>query len=144
MNTIGINCTKQHVYIAELEAGKSKPRPLPRIAITASDWVSLQECLLSQFEGYDAAAVNFQILRRTSGQYGASVEAIKAEAIVELVAQSMKSKTTLVTSQRIKKILGCAGAEKWQDKAKKLFNGTGDIKYFSTGMDGAMSAAMNK
>lgn len=81
------------------------------------------------------------ILRCFAGPRGSSVEAIKAEAIVELVAASELSlDLQRIAPQGLPKALKCESGEKWQTRARQLFNPKGEIAHWN-GTDGAVCAA---
>ena len=81
------------------------------------------------------------ILRCSAGAHGSSVEAVKAEAIVELVAASeLTLGLQRIAPQGLPKALKCGSGEKWQARARQLFNLKGEIKHWN-GTDGAVCAA---
>ena len=86
-------------------------------------------------------AVSLAVLKCSGGKYGSSVEAIKAEAIAELAAVQKGLPVIEVAPQSLKKALECSAAEKWQQRAKQMFNANGQHRYWSEGADGAVSAA---
>jgi hypothetical protein len=71
-----------------------------------------------------------------------SIEAMKAEAIIELGAAQVSVPVVKVTAASLKRVLGCATAQKWQARAGELFNSTGRHKNWSPGRAGAAAAAL--
>jgi hypothetical protein len=82
------------------------------------------------------------LLGSSSGRFKSSVEAIKAEAITELVAAERGLPVVRITAASLKKALGCATGQKWQVRAEERFNPTGRQKNWSQGAAGAAAAAL--
>jgi ethanolamine utilization protein EutA (predicted chaperonin) len=82
------------------------------------------------------------LLGSSSGRFKSSIEAIKAEAIIELAAAQSSLPVVKVTAASLKRVLGCATAQKWQARAGELFNSTGRHKNWSHGAAGAAAAAL--
>jgi hypothetical protein len=82
------------------------------------------------------------LLGSSSGRFKSSVEAIKAETIIELAAAESDLPVVKVTPASLKKVLGCATGEKWQACAAERFNSTGRHQNWSRGAAGAASAAL--
>ena len=82
------------------------------------------------------------LLGSSSGRFKSSVEAIKAEAIIELAAARSGLPVVRVTAASLKKVLGCAAGQKWQARAAERFNPTGRHKNWSKGAAGAAAAAL--
>jgi hypothetical protein len=81
------------------------------------------------------------ILKCSSGPHGSSIGAIKAEAITELVAASeLGLDLHRVAPQALRTALKCGSGQRWQDRARQLYNAVGEIKYWN-GTDGAVCAA---
>lgn len=82
------------------------------------------------------------LLVSSSGRFKSSVDAIKAEAIVDLAARESGVPVVRVATASLKKALGCAAGEKWQACAADRFNPTGAHKNWSKGAAGAAAAAL--
>ncbi len=82
------------------------------------------------------------LLASSSGRFKSSVEAIKAEAIVELAAAESGLPVVKVPAASLKKALGCAEGQKWQARAAERFNDEGRHKNWSQGAAGAAAAAL--
>ena len=82
------------------------------------------------------------LLGSSSGRFKSSVEAIKAEAVIELAAAESGLPVVRVTAASLKKALGCATGQKWQARAGERFNPTGRDKHWSQGAAGAAAAAL--
>jgi hypothetical protein len=82
------------------------------------------------------------LLGSSSGRFKSSVEAIKAEAVIELAAFESGLPVVRVTAASLKKALGCAAGQKWQARAGERFNPTGRDKNWSQGAAGAAAAAL--
>jgi hypothetical protein len=65
------------------------------------------------------------LLASSSGRFKSAVDAIKAEAITELAAAECGLPVVKVTAASLKKVLGCATADKWQACAAERFYSTG-------------------
>lgn len=144
---IGINCKKSEVIIAET-SGDREEFSIQKITIYPFDLKNAEDCtqlynnlkalLAAMCEGKQA---EIALLCCPSGSHGSSIEAIKAEAIVELTGDSLGILISYVKPQSLKGALGCTNVEKWQAKSKDLFNSNGFHKYWQKGSDGAVSAA---
>jgi hypothetical protein len=82
------------------------------------------------------------LLASSSGRFKSSVEAIKAEAVVELAAVESEIPVVKVSASSLKKALGCAGGEKWQARAGERFNPDRRYENWSQGAAGAAAAAL--
>lgn len=144
---IGINTTKDAIFVAETRIQNdqfevSKIHRLQFELIKAGDLSHLLQSIttvLSQKAGSPARTI--AILKCSGGQHGSSVEAIKAEAIVQLAADQNNLSVVLVAPQSLKKILECGSGQKWQKKSKLMFNPAGEFKYWTQGANGAVCAA---
>ena len=143
---IGVNTTKDAILLAETDFVNEEfiVKKILRIKFQIQDAADLFDLLqnISTILGKNAGTTSgIALLKCPGGQYGASIEAIKAEAIVELAAYQMRIPLNMVTSQSLKKTLECGGSENWQDKSKAMFNADGHHKYWSQGVNGAACAA---
>ena len=82
------------------------------------------------------------LLGSSSGRFKSSVEAIKAEAIIELAAAESGLPVIRVSAASLKRTLGCATGQKWQARAGERFNPAGRRKNWSHGAAGAAAAAL--
>jgi len=143
----GINTTKDAIFVAEtyIENDQFEVSKVHRLQFEiskAGDLSRLQQSIttvLSQKAG--SPALTIAILKCSGGQHGSSVEAIKAEAIVQLAADQKNLSVALVAPQSLKKVLECGSGQKWQEKSKLMFNSTGEFKYWTQGANGAVCAA---
>jgi hypothetical protein len=144
---IGINCTKNEVALAQTSDTrkdfnvfdiKRYEFALKGAGDCADLHANLKTLLAAIAKKGKCRAV---ILSCSTGSHGSSLEAIKAEAIVELVCHVLQINVTHVKPQSLKSALGCSSKEKWQAKSKELFNRDGKFKYFNKGSDGAVAAA---
>jgi Holliday junction resolvasome RuvABC endonuclease subunit len=143
----GVNATKEAIFIAETDgtAEQFSVINVRRIKFQiekASDLTDLLQNISTVLD-HDAhsSAASVAILKCSGGQYGSSVEAIKAEAIAELAAIQKGLTVTEVAPQSLKKALSCAAGVKWQERSKQMFNANGQHGYWSQGANGAVSAA---
>lgn len=144
---IGINSTKDAVFIAETlgDGDAFEVQKVTRLQFklsAASDLADLLKnlkTLLAALRSEDCQTC--AILCCSSGQYGSSLEAVKAEAIVQLAANECGFRLVDVKPQSLKSALGCDNGEKWQAKSKDMFNADGAHKHWTQGANGAASAA---
>ena len=147
MMILGVNATKEAIFVAETEGvGEdfvaSTVRRIQFRIERANDLADLLQSVSTILHrGPDSTVLTIAILKCSDGPYGSSVEAIKAETIVELAAIQKGLSIVGVAPQSLKKALGCATGVKWQERAKQLFNATGQHSYWSQGANGAVSAA---
>lgn len=142
----GINATKEAIFIAEVdESGEQfivrKVRRIKFQIEKANDLVDLLQSISTVFDHPDSNTVSVAVLKCSGGQYGSSIDAIKAEAIVELAAVQRGLPVLGISPQSLKKALGCSVGEKWQDRSKQMFNANGEHSYWSQGANGAVAAA---
>lgn len=144
--TLGINCTSAAVFFAETINRDAEFRLLDCKRLnfsldTVTDMLAFEHAARTVLEtAKNNGTARIAILRCFSGSHGSSVEAIKAEAVVELIASQLEIEFVRVAPQSLPGALGCAKGEKWQQKAKALFNPDKSWQYW-TGTDGAVSAA---
>ena len=82
------------------------------------------------------------LMGSSSGRFKSSIEAIKAEAIIELAAANSGLTVVRVTAASLKNVLVCATGQKWRARAEERFNPTGHQKNWSPGAAGAAAAAL--
>ncbi len=82
------------------------------------------------------------LLASSSGRFKSAVEAIKAEAIIELAAAESHLPVVKVTAASLQKVLGCATGQKWPARARELFNPAGHHEDWSKSAAGAAAAAL--
>lgn len=144
---IGINCTKNTVILAETSDNKAdfEATKITRFEFSlksARDCTELQQNLKTILAAINKdATCRAVILACSAGTHGSSIEAIKAEAMLELVCDNLGIEISYVKPQSLKSTLGCVDKEPWQKKAKELFNSSGSFKYFNKGSDGAVAVA---
>jgi hypothetical protein len=144
---LGISTTKSAVVIAETRGAGAKfgitaIRPIHFQVRTGDDLAELRQSLLTLFarKGKHAGSV-IALLRCSSGRFGSGLEAIKGEAITELVAAQCHLAVVKVAPQSLKKTLGCAPGQKWRDRAAELFDPAGQQRNWSKGAAGAVAVA---
>ena len=143
----GVNATKSAVVIAECRGVGTKfiitaIRPVPFQVRSGEDLIELLKTLGTIFDrkGKGAGSI-IALLKCSSGRFGSCLEAIKGEAMVELVAAQGGHRVVKVAPQSLKKTLGCARDQKWRDRAGELFNPDGKRPNWSKGAAGAVSVA---
>ncbi|WP_437981680.1 hypothetical protein [Sorangium sp. So ce117] len=143
---LGINCTSAAVFFAETTNREADFRVLDCNRLnfsldTVTDMLALEHATRTVLEtAKNNGTAKIAILKCFSGPHGSSVEAIKAEGVVELIASQLEIEFMRVAPQSLPSALGCAKGEKWQQKAKDLFNPDKVWKHWA-GTDGAVSAA---
>lgn len=143
----GVSPSKNAVVIAHA-TGSSETFSIKAIrsiefqARCGSDLKELQQRLVAIFDGGKRRRATIALLGSSSGRFKSSVEAIKAEAIIELAAAESGLPVVRVRAASLKKVLGCAAGEKWQACAGARFNPTGRHKNWSQGAAGAGAAAL--
>jgi ethanolamine utilization protein EutA (predicted chaperonin) len=143
----GVNTTKSAIIVAETKSARAKfviiaIRRIPFQVRSGDDLAELQQTLLTLFQckGKVARTV-IALLKCSSGRFGSCLEAIKGEAMVELAASQRGRPVFKVAPQSLKKTLGCAKDQKWQDRAGELFNPNGKRPNWSNSAAGAVAAA---
>ena len=118
-------------------------KSIPFQARSGDDLTELLPLLVSAFQrGGKSRPATIALLASSSGRFKSAVEAIKAEAIIELAAAETGVPVVKVTAASLKKALGCATGQKWQARARERFNRTGRHKNWSLGAAGAAAAAL--
>ncbi len=114
-----------------------------QLAIVPEDWISLVKSLESVLKSrfLDNKPSNVIIVKAATGQYAASADTYKAEGFAEYVLATMGIKPNVATKHSLPKCLGCSKDEKWQTKARQMFNSDHKIKGFQAGFDAACAAA---
>jgi len=111
-------------------------------ARSGDDLTELLERLVVLFDRSKGPHSTIALFGSSSGRFKSSVEAIKAEAIVELAAARSGLPVVKVTAASLKKVLGCATGQKWKARAEERFNPAGRRKNWSKGAGGAAAAAL--
>jgi hypothetical protein len=144
---LGINATKSAIIIAETKgAGKrfviTAIRSIPFQVRFGDDLAELLRSLsaLIGHSGKGAGSI-IALLKCSSGRFGSCLEAIKGEAMVELVAFQHGLRVVKVAPQSLKKSLGCTMDQKWRDRANELFNPGGKRPNWSKGATAAVAVA---
>lgn len=141
MRVVGLNPLKGCVYYSEAEGPPFAILDRNRIMFDGdapAGLVTLAEALKAFFEAArDHGIDKVTICDRST--YSSSAEAIKGQAIVEVVACQLGCEVSVVSPQRLKKVLG--GNGKWQDLAAEKLNPAKSEQYWSQGMNGAFAAA---
>ena len=144
----GVSPTRDAVVIAQA-AGSGETFVIKSIksihfqARSGGDLSELLQRLVVIFErGTKRRHSTVALLGSSSGRFKSSVEAIKAEAIIELAAAESGVPVVRVTSASLKKALGCATGQKWQACAAERFNPNDRLKNWSKGAAGATAAAL--
>jgi hypothetical protein len=143
---VGINATKEAVFIAETTGNRenftiAKITRLQFGLACVQDMAELLRNLKILLAALAPEMPTVALLCCSSGQYGSSLEAIKAETLAQLAAHECGYEVMEVKPQSLKSTLNCAKAEKWQSKAKDMFNSAGNHKHWAQGANGAVSAA---
>lgn len=144
---IGVHTTKGAVYFAETTGAAKKfvVTKIRRIEFqisASSDWANLLKdvgTILSH--PVEGNPVPVAILKCSDGRFGSSLEAIKAEVLVELAAIQKNLPIIPVSPQSLRSALNCPSGVKWQERSKELFNSQGEHKYWIQGANGAAAAA---
>jgi len=143
----GVNATKSAVVIVETKGAGDKfaiiaIRPIPFEVRSGDDLAELLRRLAAIFDrGGRGANSTIALLKCSSGRFGSCLEAIKGEAISELVAFQKGLRVVKVAPQSLKRTLGCAADQKWRDRAAELFNPEGNHRNWSKGAAGAVAVA---
>jgi Holliday junction resolvasome RuvABC endonuclease subunit len=142
---MGVNATKGAVFLAKSVYVNDEFLVTDEFRIqhafsSPGDLLELMNSLKTTFEEMQPEEDKVAILKCSGGQYGSSVQAIKAETIAELVAIQKDVEVIEIAPQSLKKVLGC-GKDHWRKAAQAIFNKDGKHKYWTQGMDGAFCAA---
>jgi hypothetical protein len=143
----GVSPTKEAVIIAQT-AGSGKTFVIKSIrsirfqARSGADLTELLQSLVVIFDRAKGRSSTIALLGSSSGRFKSSVEAIKAETIIELAAAKSGLTLVRVTAASLKKVLGCAAGQKWQARAAERFNPDGRHENWSKGAAGAAAAAL--
>ena len=143
----GVSPTKDAVVIAHT-TGSGETfviRSIKSIQFQARSGDDLTELLRQLVSAFERAGksrhATIALLGSSSGRFKSAVEAIKAEAIIELAAAESRLRVVKVTAASLKKVLGCAPGQKWQARAGERFNPTGRHEDWSKSAAGAAAAA---
>lgn len=144
---LGISTTKSAV-IAAVTSGVGKKfgltslRPIPFQVCSGADLAELRQNLITFFDrsGRGTGPV-IALLKCASGRFGSGLEAIKAEAMVQLAATQCGLRIVKVAPQSLRKALNCAPDQKWRDRAAEIFNPRGKQRHWSKGAAGAVAVA---
>jgi hypothetical protein len=144
----GVSPTKDAVVVART-MGSGETFAIASItsiqfqARSGDDLTALRHRLISIFgRAGKSQRSRVALLGSSSGRFKSSVQAIKAEAITELVAAERGLPVVRITAASLKNALGCATGQKWQVRAKERFNPMGRQKSWSQGAAGAAAAAL--
>ncbi len=144
---IGISTTKTAVVLAETKGAAVKfvitaLRPIPFQVGAGEDLAELLLNLSRLFDRYrQRAGLVITLLKCSSGRFSSGLEAIKAEAMIELAATQHGLGIVKVPPQSLKKALGGAADQKWRERALQLFNPDGKRRHWSKGAAGAVAVA---
>ncbi len=145
---LGVSLTKAAVVIAKTTGSGetfaiASIEPVPFQVRSGDDLATLLQRLIKIFDrGARNRRPTIALLGSSSGRFKSSVEAIKAEAIVELAAAESGVAVVRVNAASLKKALGCATGQKWQARAGERFNPAGRHHNWSQGAAGAAAAAL--
>lgn len=145
MSILSLACTRNGIAIVHTK-GKREDFEIvfhSLLALVPGDWVGLVNALESMLKSRISAdrPSLVIIVKAATGQYSASADTFKAEGFAEYVLARMGVKHISVTKHSLPKCLACSGKEKWQSKAKEMFNSDQTIKGFQSGFDAACAAA---
>jgi hypothetical protein len=144
---IGISTTKTAVVLAETKGAALKfvitaLRPIPFQIGAGEDLAELLRNLSRLFDRYrQRTDLVIALLKCSSGRFSSGLEAIKAEAMIELAATQHSLGLVKVPPQSLKKALGGAPEHKWRERALQLFNSDGKRRHWSKGAAGAVAVA---
>ena len=143
----GVSPTKDAVVIAHTTGRREtfaikSITSIPFTAQSGDDLVALLQRLVAMFErGGKRTPSVVALLGSSSGRFKASVEAIKAQTIIELALAQTSVPVVKVTAASLAQTLGCAAGQKWHLRAGELLNPKGRHKNWSRGAAGAAAAA---
>lgn len=143
----GVSPTKDAVVIART-TGRRDTFAIKSIASipfemrSGDDLTELLRRLVAMFDRDGKRALSaIALLGSSSGRFKASVEAIKAEAIIELAAAHTSVPVVKVTAASLIRALACTVGQKWHSRAGELLNPKGRHQNWSRGAAGAAAAA---
>jgi ethanolamine utilization protein EutA (predicted chaperonin) len=145
---IGVSPTKAAVVVAHTTGSGNtfvikSIRSIQFQARSGDDLTQLLQALVAMLDrGSKSRHSTIALHASSSGRFKSSVEAIKAEAIIELAAAESGLPVVRVTAASLKQVLGCATGQTWQARAAERFNPTGRHKNWSHGAAGAVAAAL--
>ena len=144
---LGVHTTKSAVLVAQTKGASAKfvitaIQPISFQVSCGDELAELLQTLRLLFGRHDMDPDSvIALLKCSSGRFGSCLEAIKAEAMVELAASQRGLRIVKVAPQSLKKTLGCTKEQKWRDRAEGLFNPDGKCPNWSKGAAGAVAAA---
>lgn len=144
---VGISTTKSAVIVAVTRGAAEKfvltnLRPISFQVRSGADLTELLHKLHVLFAPQSrCAGATIALLKCSSGRFGSCLEAIKAEAMVELAATQHGLGIVKVPPQSLKKALGGPPEQKWRERALELFNRDGKRRHWSKGAAGAVAVA---
>ncbi len=145
MSIVGIRASKEHLYVALTSGGRSEFSILEhhRLPVSKRNFPALLENLSSIVGAYHTTSpiCKVAILKCNTGRFSASGEALKAEGIAELLVQQSGYNIEYVTTRRLSGMLCCDEFDNWEAAARAKFDPEKKITYFSSGFNGAISAA---
>jgi hypothetical protein len=145
---LGVSATKDAVVIAHTTGRRDtfaikSITSLPFAAQSGDDLQELRQRLVAMLgRGGRSTPSAIALLGSSSGRFKASVEAIKAQAIIELAAAETRVSVVKVTAASLTQALGCTPGQKWHARAGDLLNPKGRHKNWSRGAAGAAAAAL--
>lgn len=148
MFAIGFNVVKDHAFFAIAEFGEQPqlkkvdrtPYNTDNADGIAVAFDAFKALLRHLKEIYPEA--KFSFLASSAGQYGSSIETIKAEGILQLAARHMGVEFHKITPQTLPKKLGLEKGVKWKPHMMSTYNAEKQWKQFGSGGDGAAAAAI--
>ncbi|HXG90630.1 MAG TPA: hypothetical protein VNJ02_20100 [Vicinamibacterales bacterium] len=116
---------------------------IPFEAQSGADLMELLQRLVALFDHRGKGSVSaIALLGSSSGRFKASVEAIKAQALIELAAAQTGVPVVTVTAASLTQALACARGQKWHARAAELLNADSRHENWSRGAAGAAAAAL--
>jgi hypothetical protein len=143
----GVSPTKDAVVIAHTTGRRAtfaikSITSIPFKAQSGDDLIALLQRLVEMFDrGGKRTLSVIALLGSSSGRFKASVEAIKAQAIIELASAQTSVPVVKVTAASLAQALACTAGEKWHLRAGELLNPKGRQRNWSRGAAGAAAAA---
>ena len=149
MVCVGFNVVKDHIFYAVAEFGMPKfdLQKVDKVpySMESGDQMALAfdsiKALLKHLQNTHPDAT-YSFLASSAGQYGSSVETIKAEGILQLAARHIGIDLKKITPQSLPKRLGIDKGVKWKPYLAETYNAEKKWKQFGSGGDGAVAAAI--
>jgi len=145
---LGVNVTKSYLYYAvvDVENDTFTVRYTERLAYTfdePSQTLQSLNAVLDSVAGDAEDGLEVAICSCSAGTMASGVDTIKCEGLVDLVCDQRGLKSDGYHPTGFRHLFDSKDS-KWQAQAKERFNADGAIKYFGSGVDGAVVAAFKR